>query len=176
MYSMGWDLVNVQVPWGGAVELWISMNDMAQLRGTVRWFDMFGNLRALPWAQVTASPGPSTDTYPAYATGIGALGGGSSDPAGAYIMWLPAGTHDVSVSTSEAPGAWTSAAPSSNTAYSVVVSPGWVGGGDTQIAPSGTPVPEIPAVVVPLGLFAALAASAWLLRKRNLNVPILPIK
>jgi hypothetical protein len=176
MYSMGWELVNVQVPWGGAVELWISMNDMAQLRGTVRWFDMFGNLRALPWAQITASPGPGTDTYPAYATGLGAVGFGGSDSAGAYIMWLPAGTHDVSVSTSEAPGAWTSAAPSSNTAYSVVVSPGWVGGSDTQIASSGVPVPELPAFVVPLGLFAALAASAWLLRKRNLNVPILPIK
>lgn len=38
---------------------------------------------------------------------------------------------------------------------------------------SATPVPEAPAHIVPLGLFAALAASAWLLRKRNLNVPVL---
>ena len=175
MYEMGWELGGVQVPWGGAVELWMSMNNMATLRGTVRWFDMFGNLRALPWAQITASPGPATDTYPAYSSGIGSMGIGASDPSGAYVMWLPAGTHDVSVSTSEAPGVWSSSAPTANAAYTVVVSPGWLGGGDAQLGPSGLPVPELPAVILPLGLFAALAASAWLLRRRNLNTP-LPLK
>ena len=160
MYAMGGELTNVQVPWGGAVELYVPMNDMATLTGTVRWLDMYGDLRALPWAQVTASPGPSTDTYPAYQTGR-------------YIMWLPAGTHDVSVSTSEAPQVWTSAAPTQNAAYTVVVSDGWVGGGDSQLSTSGTPVPEVPAFAAPLALFAVLAASVWLLRKKSYNIPVL---
>jgi hypothetical protein len=160
MYAMGAELTNVQVPWGGAVELYVPMNAMATLSGTVRWFDMYGNLRALPWAQVTASPGPSTDTYPAY-------------QAGNYIMWLPAGTHDVSVSTSEAPQVWTSAAPTVNDAFTVVVSDGWAGGGDSQLSTSGTPVPEVPAFAAPLALFAVLAASVWLLRKKSYNIPVL---
>jgi hypothetical protein len=160
MYAMGAELTNVQVPWGGAVELYVPMNDMATLTGTVRWFDMYGDLRALPWAQVTASPGPSTDPYPAYQTD-------------SYMMWLPAGTHDVSVSTSEAPGVWTSAAPTQNAAYTVVVSDGWVGGGDSQLSTSGTPVPEVPAFAAPLALFAVLAASVWLLRKKSYNIPVL---
>jgi len=160
MYAMGTELTNVQVPWGGAVELYVPMNDMATLTGTVRWFDMYGNLRLLPWAQVTASPGPSTDTYPAYQTSN-------------YIMWLPAGTHDVSVSTSEAPQVWTSDAPTQMAAYTVVVSDGWVGGGDSQLSTSGTPVPEVPAFAAPLALFAVLAASVWLLRRKSYNIPVL---
>jgi hypothetical protein len=160
MYAMGAELTNVQVPWGGAVELYVPMNDMATLTGTVRWFDMYGGLRSLAWAQVTASPGPSTDTYPAYQTGN-------------YIMWLPAGSHDVSVSTSEAPQVWTSAAPTTNDAFTVVVSDGWVGGGDSQLSTSGTPVPEVPAFAAPLALFAVLAASVWLLRKKSYNIPVL---
>lgn len=160
MYAMGAELKDVSVPWGGAVELYVPMNDLATLTGTVSWFDMYGNLRPLSWAQVTASPGPSTDTYPAYQTT-------------SYIMWLPAGTHDVSVSTSEAPQVWASGSPTTNAAYTVVVSNGWAGGGDTQLSTSGTPVPEVPAFAAPLALFAVLAASVWLLRKKNYNIPVL---
>lgn len=173
MYAMGWEMTDINVPWGGSVEQFITMNNMATLRGTIRWFDMYGNLRALPWAQVSASPGPATDQVPAYAAGLGAVGAGASDPSGAFIMWLPAGAHDVSISTSEAPQAWSSSAPTSNAEYTVVVSPGWVGGGDSQLSGSGTPIPELPSFLVPLSLFAALAASVWLLRKRTLNAPIL---
>jgi hypothetical protein len=173
MYQMAWPLENVEVPWGGSVELFVTMNNMATLRGSVEWLDMFGNVRALPWAQVTASPGSSTDQIPAYAAGL-ATTGGASETAGAYIMWLPAGSHDVSVSTSEAPQVWSSSAPTQNAQYTVVVSDGWVGGGDSRLASNeGVPVPELPAFAVPLSLFAALAASVWLLRKRTLNVPIL---
>ena len=78
MYSMATELTDVQVPWGGATELLVTMNNMATLRGTVRWFDMFSNLRPLPWAQVTASPGPGFDSYPAYASGLGAVGEGAA--------------------------------------------------------------------------------------------------
>jgi hypothetical protein len=169
MYHMGWDLTNIQLPWGGAVELWMDMNAMATLKGTVRWFDMFNNLRALPWAQISAT---NPDTV-AYTSGLGGIADGVSDPAGSYIMWLPAGTHDVSVSTSEAPGIWSSSAPTSQASFTIVVTDGWTNDIATQLSGSGTPVPEVPAYLVPLGLFAALAASAWLLRKRNLNVPIL---
>jgi hypothetical protein len=173
MYEMGSPLQDIQVAWGGSTTVYVPMNNMATLRGTVRWFDMFGNLRALPWAQISASPGPATDSIPAYSSGLGGIGAGTSDPSGSYIMWLPAGTHSVSISTSEAPGIWSSGAPTSNAEFSVVVSPGWMGGGDTQISPSGTPVPEVPAYIAPFALFAALAASVWVLRKRNLSTPLL---
>jgi len=173
MYAMGWPLENIEVPWGGSVELFIAMNNMASLRGTVRWFDMYGNLRPLAWAQVSASPGPATDTYPAYSSGNGAVGAGVADPAGAFIMWLPAGAHDVSVSTAQAPQVWSASAPTVNAEYTVVVSSGWVGGGDTQLSGSGVPIPELPSAVLPLGLFAVLAASLWLLRKKTANVPVL---
>jgi hypothetical protein len=173
MYQMGWELTNVEVPWGGSVKLFMDMNNMASLRGTVRWFDMYGNLRPLPWAQISASPGSAFDIVPAYSSGLGAVGAGASDSAGSYIMWLPAGSHDVSVSTSEAPQVWGSGAPTSNAEYTVVVSNGWVGGGDSQLAGSGTPVPELPSFIAPLTVFAVLAASVWLLRKRTLNVPVL---
>jgi hypothetical protein len=173
MYSMGWELSGIDLPWGGNAQLFITMNNMASLRGTIRWFDMFGNLRALPWAQISASPGPATDSIPAYSSGNGALGAGASDPSGAFIMWLPAGSHDVSVSTSEAPQVWSSSAPTSNAEYTVVVSDGWVGGGDTQLAhEEGVPVPELP-VAAPLAMFAAIAAAVWLLRKRTVSIPVL---
>ena len=173
MYSMGWELSNVQVPWGGAQSLYIAMNDMASLRGTVEWVDMFGNARPLAWAMISAT---NPDTV-AYATGNGGIGAGASDPSGAYIMWLQAGTHDVSVSTSEAPNIWSSAVADGtlNPAFTVTVSDGWQGGGLTRLGhQTGVPVPEFPAFLMPLGLFAALAASVWLLRKRNLvNIPVI---
>ena len=172
MYTMAWPLENVEVPWGGAVELYVQMNNLATLRGAVRWFDMYGNLRPLPWAQISASPGPSTDSIPAYSTGFGAVGSGTSDPSGAYMMWLPAGSHAVSVSTSEAPDIWGSSAPTYNAEFTVVVSDGWIGGGDTQLSQSGVPVPELPIAAVPLGLFAVLGVSLWLLRRKNTNIPL----
>jgi len=64
-------------------------------------------------------------------------------------------------------------APGGNDAYTIVVSDGWVSNNDSQLSASGTPIPELPAFLVPLSLFAALAASAWLLRKSNYNVPVL---
>jgi len=186
MYSMANDLTNVQVPWGGVQELYIGMNDMAKLEGTVRWYDMFGTLRPLPWARIQATDPAQTspaEGYPAYTSGLGAIGAGVSDSAGAYVMWLPPGSHDISVDTTEAPSIWASpgstgpysSAPTYNTAYTVVVSPGWVGGGyDSNLAESGTPVPEVPAFLLPLTLIAALAASVWLLRKNaNTNIPVL---
>ena len=177
MYSMSADLTNINVPWGGAVEYWMTMDDMAKLSGVVRWYDMFGDVRPLPWAQITASDPAQTspaEGYPAYSTGLGAVAGGSSDSAGAYVMWLPSGSHDVLVSTSEAPGAWSSSAPTLNAQYTVVVAPGWVGGGDSSLGPSGTPVPEVPSSLLAFTMLGALAASVWLLRKKSiLHVPVL---
>jgi len=164
MYYMAWPLENVQVPWGGSTSLFVHMNNMATIRGTVEWMDMFGNARPLAWAQVTATD--AADDYPAYTVGNGAIGAGAADPSGSYIMWLPAGTHDLSVGTSEAPGVWSSAPPTQNSAFTVSVSDGWVGTPLTRLGPSGTPVPELPPIMAPLALFAVLAASVWLLRKK----------
>jgi hypothetical protein len=170
MYSMATELVDVQVPWGGATVLLVTMNNMATLRGTVRWFDMLGNLRALPWAQVTVSPGAEFDSYPAYASGLGAVGAGSSDPAGAYVVWLPAGTHDVSVSTSEAPQIWSSSAPTQNVRYTVTVSDGWVGGGDSMLShEEGVPVPEFPSAPPPIAMLAIIAVALLSLRRRAVD-------
>jgi hypothetical protein len=173
MYQMQFELTNIEVPWGGSITLASHMHNMAQLKGTVRWLDMFGNLRALPWAQISADPGPGTDDYPAYAAGLGPVGALAPDSAGTYIMWVPAGAHDVSVSTSTASQVWSSSAPTSQAEYTAVVSDGWIGGGDSQLSASGVPVPEIPAFMAPLGLFAALAASIWLLRRKTVNAPLL---
>ena len=176
MYSMSAELKDIQLPWGGAVEYWMTMDDMAKLSGTIRWFDMYGDLRPLPWSQITATDPALTsppEGYPAYGTGLGAIGAGSSDSAGAFVMWLPSGSHDVSISTSEAPGVWSSSAPTSNAQYTVVVSPGWVGGGDSQVGPSGTAVPELPPYVAAFSLLGALAASVWFLRKKTVNIPVL---
>jgi hypothetical protein len=159
MYAMGWPLSDISLPWGGAQDFYVDMNSLATLRGTVSWLDMQGNYRALPWAEISASPGPGDNTN---AYGI---------PE--YLMWLPAGAHDVSVSTSEAPGVWGGPAEQ-NGQYTVVVSDGWVGGGDARLDHTeGVPVPELPGFLVPFGLLAALAASVWLLRKRNLSTPLL---
>jgi hypothetical protein len=165
MYYMAKELTGIEVPWGGSVSVFTDMNDLASLRGAVTWFDMYNNLLAVPWAQLTASPGPLFDQYPAYAAGYG-LNAAAISP-GSYITWLPAGVHDVSVSTSEAPEIW---APSG---YSASVSDGWVGGSGVALQPTGTPVPEVPPAMLPLAMFAALAASVWLLRKKTLNVPVL---
>jgi hypothetical protein len=173
MYSMGSELTGIAVPWGGAQEVFVTMNNMATLRGTISWLDMFGDIRPLPWAQISASPGPATDNVPAYSSGLGALGLGPTDPSGAFIMWVPAGSHDVSVSTSEAPTLWSGSAPTQNAQYTVVVSDGASSPSDTRLGGSGVPVPEVPAFAVPLALFAALAASVWLLRKRTLNIPVM---
>jgi len=180
MYSMATEIKNMQVPWGGLQEVYVAMHNMAKLQGTVRWFDMFGDLRPMPWAQISAT-NPSTAGgsapgagSPAYSSGLGSVGAGSSDSAGAYIMWLPAGSHDVSISTSNAAQVWSSSAPTFNSKYTVVVQPGWVGGGDSSLSGSGTPVPEVPAYLLPLTMIAALAASVWVLRKNNTtNIPVL---
>jgi len=184
MYAQAVEIKNLQVPWGGLQEVYVRMDNMAKLEGVVRWYDMFGNLRPLPWAQISAT-NPSTagsvasGGSPAYSSGLGAVGAGSTDPSGAYIMWLPAGSHDVKISTSNAAQVWASGQGVSgstfNSGYTVVVSPGWVGGGDSSLADSGTPVPEVPAYLLPLTLIAALAASVWLLRKKNLTITNIPV-
>jgi hypothetical protein len=163
MYAMGWPLTGISLPWGGAEDFYVDMNSLATLQGTVSWLDMFGTYRLLPWAQITASPGP-TDNVPSTAPNNAY---GTPD----YIMWLPTGSHDVMVSTSEAPGVW-GGPNQQNGQYTVVVTNGSV----SNVGPSrldhtgGVPVPELPVYVLPFGLLAVLGASVWLLRRRNLNL------
>jgi parallel beta-helix repeat protein len=142
MYAQSWELNNIQIPWGGAQELYVPMKNLAQLQGTVSWFDMFCNLRPLPWAQITASPGPSTGSTPAYSSGLGALGLGPTDPSGSYVMWLPAGTHGVIVSTSETPKIWSSSPPTSNVAFTIEASDGATFYVDTRLSPHGLSCPQ----------------------------------
>jgi hypothetical protein len=128
---------------------------------------MFGSYRLLPWAQVSVSPGPASGTE---TTGVTTnVAYGTPD----YVMWLPAGAHDVMVSTSEAPGVW--GGPAEQQLGTVVVSDGWVGGGEARLDHTGgVPVPELPVYVLPFGLLAVLGAAVWLLRKQNLNTtPVL---
>jgi len=172
MYSMATELTDVQVPWGAATELLITMNNVATLRGTVRWLDMFSNLRSLPWAQVAAIPGPGFESYSAYASGLGAVGEGSADSAGAYVMWLPAGSHEVIVTTSEAPGVW-GGPEQQNSVFTVTVSDGWVVGSDTILShKEGIPVPELPSATLLIGLLAAVAIAELSLRRRAVHKSI----
>jgi hypothetical protein len=161
MYAMGWPLEGITLPWGGAEDLYVDMNSLATLQGTVSWLDMYGTYRYLPWAQIMASPGPGDDTN-AYGT-----------PG--YVMWVPAGQHDVSVSTSEAPGVWGGPAEQ-NGQFTVLLTDGSTGGGETRLDHTeGVPVPELPVYVLPFGLLAVLGAAVWLLRKQNpnTNTPVL---
>jgi hypothetical protein len=178
MYAMGWPLTGITLPWGGAEDLYVDMNSLATLKGTVSWLDMFGTYHALPWAQVSASPGPDSGTATtgmstnvAYTAGF-LPGTTGAETAGQYLMWLPAGQHDVGVSTSEAPGVWGGPAEQ-NGQYTVVVSPGWVGGGETRLDHTGgVPVPELPSATLPIGLLAAIAVTVLSLRRRTVHKSI----
>ena len=169
MYAMGWPLTGITLPWGGAEDFYVDMNSLATLKGTVSWLDMFGTYHALPWAQVSVSPGPDSSTA---TTGISTnIAYGTPD----YVMWLPAGSHDVSVSTSEAPGVWGGPAEQ-NGQYTVVATDGAIGGGETRLDHTGgVPVPELPVYVLPFGLLAVLGAAVWLLRKQNLSLNTTPV-
>ena len=87
-------------------------------------------------------------------------------------MWLPAGSHDVSVSTSEAPGVW-GGPEQQNSAFTVTVSDGWVGGGDTNLSHTeGVAVPELPSATLPISLLAAIAIAVLSLRRRTVHKSI----
>ena len=119
---------------------------MSMIRGTVYWYDMYGNLRPLPWAQVVAE-------------------GDSGEPAtvstttdGTYMMWVAPGSYNLTVSVDPA------LVPESKT---VTVSDGGITTADFELQPSGKPVPEYPPMTQPLMLLIAALAATILIRRRN---------
>ena len=119
---------------------------MSVIRGTVSWYDMYGNLRPLPWAQVVAE-GESGEPTVASAT-----------TDGTYMMWVAPGSYNLTVSLD--PGY----APVSTM---VTVSEGGAATADFQLEASGKPIPEYPSVAQPVMLLIAALVTTVLIRRRN---------
>jgi hypothetical protein len=119
---------------------------MSVIRGTVYWYDMYGNLRPLPWAQVVAE---SDSGQPETA---------STTTDGEYIMWVAPGSYNLTVSVDPA------YTPESK---AVTVSDGGIVTADFELQPSGRPVPEYPSAVQPVMLLIAALAATVLIRRRN---------
>jgi hypothetical protein len=119
---------------------------MAMIRGTVYWYDMYGNLRPLAWAQVVAE---GSSGEPATA---------STTTDGTYMMWVAPGSYNLTVSVDPA------YTPESKT---VTVTEGGMASADFQLQPSGKPIPEYPSMAQPVMLLIAALATAVLIRRRN---------
>ena len=123
-----------------------SYASMSMIRGTVYWYDMYGNLRPLPWAQVVAE---GSSEEPATA---------STTTDGTYMMWVVPGSYNLTVSVDPA------YTPESKT---VTVTEGGMATADFQLQPSGKPIPEYPSVAQPVMLLIAALAATILIRRRN---------
>jgi len=109
---------------------------------------MYGNLRRLPWALVTAT----------------SVGGGiaatSSTTDGTYAFCVPPGTYNVTASSD--PGF----IPQSKI---VTFSPGAiVTGVSFELQPSGVPIPEYPATFISALLIITILAATIMIRRRRL--------
>lgn len=118
------------------------------VKGMVLWIDQYGNARAMAWAQVTAEGGAS-EPIVAYTTD------------GTYMMWLPAGTYDITASSS--PGFYP------ETQSGVVVSPGSSASIDFTLKPTGQPIPELPPWSQPLVVLCTLMITAIAVRRRRIR-------
>jgi len=119
---------------------------MSVIRGAVYWYDQYGNLHPLSWAQVIAE-------------------GDGGEPAmvvsttdGTYIMWVAPGTYNVTASSD--PGY----IPVS---HMVTVSDGGAAAVDFQLEPSGKPIPEYPVPLQPIMLAVAALAAAIMIRRHR---------
>ena len=121
---------------------------MSVIRGTVSWFDQYGNVHPLAWAQVTAAGEGEAPTVT------------SSTTDGAYVMWVAPGTYNLSVSLD--PGF----VPQSQM---VTVPDGGAVVVDFELQPSGKPIPEYPSAVQPVMLVVATLAAAIVLGRRRLT-------
>jgi hypothetical protein len=150
-------VTSLELPWGGSQALFVTMNQMGRLSGTATWLDMYQDMTGIPWATVSSGDSFASTTSAI----IDEFGLGFTEPS--YFLWLPAGTHDVSISIASAPQIF---APASST---TVISDGWSGTYDQTLVPTGVPVPEFPASML-LVMLSALGASVYLLRrKRTVN-------
>ena len=119
---------------------------MSVIRGTVYWYDQYGNLRPLAWAQVIAE-GDGGEPVMVVST-----------TDGTYIMWVAPGTYNVTASSE--PGY----IPVS---YTVTVSDGGSATVDFELEPSGKPIPEYPVAIQPVMLAVAALAAAVMIRRRH---------
>lgn len=119
---------------------------MSMIRGTVYWYDMYGNLRPLSWAQVVAEGNSGEPTT------------ASTTTDGTYMMWVAPGSYNLTVSVDPA------YTPASKT---VVVSAGGIAEADFELQPSGKPIPEYPSVAQPVMLLIAALAATVLIRRRD---------
>jgi hypothetical protein len=166
VYAFGWTpdgqyvsyyadpVENIDVQWGGYTAVSVSMAEMGRVTGTITWIDAFGNMRNMPWAMLGAGETASHSTSPLLAD----WGLWDND---AWVMWLPAGTYDFSVS---ADGVSQTFAPAGST---IVVSDGFSASYDQTLYPTGVPVPEFPATTA-LALLSVLSASIFLLRRKRI--------
>ena len=119
---------------------------MSAIRGTVYWYDQYGNLHPLSWVQISATSDAAGTTVT------------SSALDGTYVLYVAPGTYNVTVSGD--PGYYSQS-------KTVSVSPGGVAGGvDFQLEPTGKPVPEYPASVGPILTMVIVVAAAIMIRRR----------
>jgi hypothetical protein len=122
----------------------------SSIRGTVYWYDQYGNLHPLPWVQVIA-------------TGEGGVTTASSTTDGTYMMWVPAGIYNVTASSD--PGFIAES-------HEIIVTPGGVAVVDFNLKPSGEPVPEYPPSLQHVMLVVAALAAIVLIRRRQRAMPM----
>jgi hypothetical protein len=123
---------------------------LATIQGTVYWYDQYGNLRPMSWAQVTAVGEDGTPTV-------------ASTTEGNYVMWVAPGTYNVTASSD--PGFIPDA-------HEVAVSPGGVATVDFYLKPSGNPVPEYPSPLQPVMLVVAALVAVVMIRRRQRELSI----
>jgi len=165
------EFANIEVPWGGEVEVHPSMLQYGRILGDMRWMDMFGNSLPLPWLQLSASG--SEGTFVSYA--LPATGAGTADAfycsvspgtfldvcENAVVMWLPDGTYDLSAEVTGASGVFSApAAPPT-----IAITHGFSATADFDMQATGVPVPEFG--VAPIVALSALAASLYVLKRRR---------
>ena len=147
---------NIDLPWGASQVISVSLAEMGRLSGTISWIDMYGDMKAMPWATLTASS-PEVVTYTTTPQPV--VDYQYTEPA--YFMWLPAGTHDVAVSVSGPSQVFEAKS------FTVAMSDGFRPPGDQRLDSTGVPVPEFSAGTA-LALLSALSASIYLLRRRRI--------
>jgi hypothetical protein len=161
-YQMASDVTNVELPWGGATNVYVELDTMGRITGTVSWTDMYGDVRAMPWLLISATGSEGTSFGSSLPATLAVGSALMADPTygASYMVWVPSGTYDVSGTASAAPQVFEVPMMSG-----ISVSPGFTSSADIGIKTTGTPVPEFG--MAPLVALSALAASLYVLKRRR---------
>jgi hypothetical protein len=136
---------NIQAPWGGAVEVSVTLEEQPSLLGVVSWLDMYGDMRTLAWAQVIERS----------ADGIWA-----SSATGSYRLWLSEGPHRFLATTIGEEQLW------KPFEFEIILSrPGVQTFADVTLVISGTETPEFASPE--LATLVSLIALAISISKRS---------